>query len=175
MSEARSQLADQAGELRRLFDRAFAEPVRGDVASTDDLLAFRIGSEPYALRLTEIAGLFAGRRISRLPGSHGAFLGLVGFRGSIVPAYDLQVLLGRPALDAPRWLAVASAALVAFAFETFEGHLRVPRDAIMPRQASERSNPLIREFAPAAASARPIVHLPSVLDAVQSRLAGDDR
>jgi purine-binding chemotaxis protein CheW len=165
-------LADQAGELRLAFDRSFAEAVRRDATPTEDLLAFRVGSEPYALRLSEIAGLFADRQITRLPGGVDALLGFAGFRGAIVPVYDLHVLFGRPKIETPRWLALASAVSVAFAFETFDGHLRVSRDAVVPQQADKQSQQLIREFVSTEALARPVVHLPSVLDAIQKLLPG---
>jgi chemotaxis signal transduction protein len=171
VSEIRSRLTERADELRLAFDRSFAEAVRHDIPQTEDLLAFRVGSEPYALRLSEVTGLFAARRITRLPGAT-AFLGIAGFRGSIVPAYDLQVLLGLRRIETPRWLAIASAAPVAFAFETFDGHLRVPRDTIMPEQAGEQLRRLTRDFASAGGPARPIVHLPSVLDAIRPLLTG---
>jgi hypothetical protein len=58
MSDERSRLADRAEALRLAFDRSFAEERRRDTPSNESLLAFDLGAEPYALRLSEIAGIF---------------------------------------------------------------------------------------------------------------------
>ena len=165
MIDASSGLAERAGELRLAFDRAFAEEVRRDVVETDDLLGVRVGSEPYAVRLSEIAGLYVDRAVTRLPSGAAALLGFASFRGSIAPVYDLHALLGRPPAKAPRWLVAARASSVAFAFETFERHLRVPRAAFVAHDR-QPSKPFIRELVSIDGLVRPIVHLPSVLDAI---------
>jgi purine-binding chemotaxis protein CheW len=166
MSAERARLADRAESLRQAFDRAFAEP-RGEPARpTENLLAISIGSEPYALRLSEIAGLFVDRKVTRLPGGDTALLGLSGFRGAIVPVYDLHALLGRPAVEASRWLAIAAGAPVALAFETLAGHLRVAPEAILPREADAQSMGLVREFVSTDGPVRPVVHLAAVIDAI---------
>ncbi|HEX4179579.1 MAG TPA: chemotaxis protein CheW [Caulobacteraceae bacterium] len=170
MSEAPSTLAGRAEELRRAFDRAFAEEVRGEAVRTEDLLAFRVEAEPYALRLSEIAGLYANRMITRLPGGATASLGLASFRGAIAAVYDLHALLGRRTAERPRWLVMMRTAPVALAFETFEGHLRIRRDAIVAQDAGPRSRPLIQEFASIDGLVRPIVHLPAALDAIRNLL-----
>ena len=65
MSERATSVRARAAELRRDFDRAFAEPIRLDTTITEDLLAIRVGGQACAIRLNEIAGLFAGKSISR--------------------------------------------------------------------------------------------------------------
>ncbi len=99
MSDGGSQVTGRAAELRDAFDRVFAEAHPPAPPPSEDLLAIRIASEPYALRLTEIAGLFADRKITPVAGRVSALLGIAGFRGLIVPVYDLQVLLGCPPLE----------------------------------------------------------------------------
>ena len=79
MSDERSRLADRAEALRLAFDRSFAEERRRDTPSNESLLAFDLGAEPYALRLSEIAGIFVDRKITRLPGGATALLGFAGF------------------------------------------------------------------------------------------------
>jgi purine-binding chemotaxis protein CheW len=167
MSNAPSSLADRAEDLRRAFDRSFAEEVRRDVVQTDDFLGVRIGSEPYALRLSEIAGLYVDRAVTRLPSGAPALLGFASFRGSIAPVYDLHLLLGRASAMTPRWLVAARGSSVAFAFEMFERHLRVPRAGLVAHGDSQPSQPFIKEFASIDGLVRPIVHLPSVLDAIR--------
>jgi chemotaxis signal transduction protein len=170
MNEVSSGLGAQAALLRREFDSAFAEEARRDVTSMEDLLGFRVGAEPYALRLSEIVGLFADRKITRLPGSGVALLGISSFRGAIVPVYDLHVLLGRQTIETPRWLAIASGAPLALAFEAFDGHLQVPRENIVDQNANKQSQRLVRQFASHDGVVRPIVDLLSVIDAISTQL-----
>jgi chemotaxis signal transduction protein len=169
MSGQPSSLADRAGALRLAFDRSFAQEARRDTTPMENLLAFHLGSEPYALRLSEIGGLFVDRKITPVPGDAASLLGIAGFRGSVVPVYDLHALLGRPASETPRWLAVVAGASVAVAFETFVGHLRVPREAIMRREAGQQASRLVREFASIGDGVWPVVHLPFVLDAIREQ------
>ena len=108
------------------FDRAFAAPLRADAAAKHDLLAIRVGARTLRHALSEIAGLFADRKITRVPGSNAALLGIAGFRGAIVPVYSLpDAARAFRQRSAPRWLVIAAAAPVALAFDAFEGHLRV--------------------------------------------------
>ena len=62
------QLERRLADLRESFDRSFADPPRQQVAGYDDLLAVRAGGQRYALRLTQAAGLFPDRPVTRLPG-----------------------------------------------------------------------------------------------------------
>jgi chemotaxis signal transduction protein len=169
MSEdAAGRLARRAEELRREFDRSFAEPVRTEAAREADFLAVRIGAEACALRLSEITGLHADRKITRVPGGDAALLGIAGFRGTILPVYSLRALLGRPAADMPRWLVVAAGAPIALGFEGFQGHLRIARDAILPQQSGERRG-YAREYVRAHSLVRPIIDLPAVLATIGLR------
>lgn len=171
MKNAASRLSARAGELRHAFDSAFAEETRRDATPMENLLAFNIGPEAYALRLSQIAGLFTDRKITPFPSTAAALRGFVAVRGSIVPAYDLHHLLGHPAPAAPRWLAIAAGAPAAFVFETFVGHLSIPRDAIVPRDANAQASQFIQVFATAHGLVRPVVHLPSVLEAIRGQLS----
>jgi purine-binding chemotaxis protein CheW len=170
MSDDGVPIADRAARLRDAFDRSFAEPRAADARLGEDLLAIRIAAEPHALRLSEIAGVFADRRITPLPGGFPALLGIAGFRGAIVPVYDLPALLGHRPGAALRWLAMAAAAPVAFAFAVLDGHLRVAPDAIIGHDDGEHQRRHVRFFARTAGLVRPIIHLPSVLDAIRGQL-----
>ena len=135
MSVAVSNVVERAAELRRDFDRGFAEPIRLDPIATEDLLAIRIGGQPHAIRLAEIAGLFAGKKITRVPGGHPALSGIAAFRGALLPVYDLALVLGHAGAQAPRWMVIVAALPVALAFDGFEGQFRVPRTDILPQAA----------------------------------------
>jgi purine-binding chemotaxis protein CheW len=161
-------MAERAKELRLAFDRAFAEPVRPDTTVKEDLLAIRVDRQAFAIRLSEITGLFADKKITPVPGSHAALRGVAGFRGTIVPVYDLQILLGHASTSTPRWLVIAAAAPIALAFEAFVGQLRVARDAILPQPSRPESHSYAREFVRTENFAGPVMHLPSLLDAIKT-------
>jgi purine-binding chemotaxis protein CheW len=166
MTAAPSGLAERAAELRASFDRAFAVPIRSEAAATQDLLAIAVGTEPYAIRLSEVTGLFADRRITPIPGSSTALLGIAGFRGTIVPVYSLPMLLGHSPTQLPRWLVIAAVAPVALAFDQLDGHLRAAAEAILPRQSPEQARGYALEFVRTESVVRPVLHLPFVVDAL---------
>jgi len=169
MSAADIPLGRQASQLRRAFDRSFADPPRETAADMEDFLAIRIAAAPFALPLREVTGLFADKHISPVPSGVRELLGIAGFRGTIVPIYDLGALLGYAPSSAPRWLAIAAKAPVALAFDALDGHLRLSRDAIATdAQARQRH---VRESA-CAPQPRPIIRLASVLDAIERRARG---
>jgi purine-binding chemotaxis protein CheW len=167
MMEAAVHVSKRAAELRRDFDRGFADPplVRGE--ARQDLLAIRIGARRLAIRLSEIAGLFADKKITPVPGAAAGMLGIAGFRGSILPVYDLCRLMGLSVAEAPRWLVIAAAAPVAFSFEAFEEQIRVPADAIK-REQTETKNSFTKEFIQTEGILRPIIQLSAVLEAVMT-------
>jgi chemotaxis signal transduction protein len=155
----------RATALRREFDRSFIEPPHVDGATKEDLLAIRLSAQDFAIRLSDIAGLFADKKITPVPSANAALLGIAGFRGAIVPVYDLQSLLGVAASRTSRWLVIAAGAPVAFSFETFGGWLRVLPHAITP-QRSHMKHSFTRDFVRTDNVLRPIVQLSSVLDAL---------
>lgn len=169
MSDSPSQLAERATELRSTFDRSFAEPAHAVTAAGHDLLAIRVGAEPYAVRLPEIAGLYVDRPITRVPGSDASLLGIAGFRGAIMPVYSLSALLGQAAArQTSRWLVIAASAPVALAFDLFESHLRVPTDAVLPRQAHGQMRSYAPNFVRSSDVVRPVLDLASVIAALEA-------
>ena len=167
MNDAPLRVMDRAGALRHAFDRSFAVPTQIDATPMEDFLAIGVGSEACAIRLSEITGLFVDKKITRVPGRTAALLGIAGFRGTVVPAYDLHVFLGHPMAKTPRWLVIALGAPIALAFEALDGHVRVSRDAILRREAGEHMRPHVDEVVRLQDRVRPIVHLPSVLDVIR--------
>ena len=155
--------------LRTAFDRSFGEPPRLDLTPMEDLLSVRVGDDVFAIRLSEVTGLHADKKITRVPGGDPALLGIAGFRGAIHPVYGLAILLGRQVEVEPRWLVIAAAAPVALAFDGFDGHVRVESETIRPCDASAKDQPYARDFVPVQQLVRPILHLPSILDATGVR------
>lgn len=114
----------RALELRRAFDASFALPVRARAADVERLLLLHFGSDGYALRLAEIGGLTAARKIVPIGSAIPEVLGLAGVRGNLVPVYSLSALLGY-GLEAepPRWfVACRDPEPVALGFAGFDGY-----------------------------------------------------
>jgi len=166
MTQAEPRLGDRAAQLRHEFDRAFAQPIRDDETEEEDLLGIRVGEQACAIRLSEIAGVHVGKKITRVPGAHVALRGIAGFRGSLLPVYDLQLLLGHAGAEAPRWLVVAAAAPIALGFSTFDGRLRVARREILWHANNTDMPQYAQNVVRAAGVVRPILHLPSILAAL---------
>ncbi|HEX3953045.1 MAG TPA: chemotaxis protein CheW [Stellaceae bacterium] len=170
MSDGASSIVNRATALREAFDRGFAEAYPPDPPVAEDLLAIRVGAAPYVLRLAEIAGLFADRKITPLPGNIPTLRGIAGFRGTILPVYDLHALLGHPPVETLRWLVTAKDGLVAFGFGALDGHLRLPRTDIVPRTVGQDQQQHIYEYARTDDAVCPVVHLGSVLDEIRKQL-----
>jgi chemotaxis signal transduction protein len=169
MTVAISALAERAEKLRSDFDRGFAVARRADITAKHDLIAIRLGTEPFAIRLVETSGLFADRKITHVPGGTSALLGIAGFRGTLVPVYSLPALLSQSGSQVLRWLVVAAAAPVAFAFDAFEGHLRAPANTILQQQS--KAHGYTPEFIRTGNLVRPVLHLRSIIEALGSAAA----
>jgi purine-binding chemotaxis protein CheW len=177
MSAAGDRPDDRVTMLRDAFDGGFARARATDAVPRESLLAIRIGADPYALPMTDLAGLFAGKKITRLPGSVSALLGVAGFRGTVLPVYDLAVLLGYARTATPRWVVAVAAAPVALAFDAFDGYLTVPHDAIAPEAHLETHQRHVRDVIQTVDPVRPLISVASVLEWIRSRAsrAGSDK
>lgn len=154
---------DKAAELRRTFDRSFAEARHAETALFDDFLAIRLRDDPHVLRLDGVARLLPLRALTRFPCALPQWLGLAGVAGAVIPVYDLRLLLGYPAGGTPRWMVVCKAAPVALAFDVFEGQFRHPRDVDSGTQPSPRG-----EVLRTPGQVRPIVPTDEVLATIKS-------
>ncbi len=167
LAEGASKIGTAAA-LRRLFDESFAAPAASGSERAQDLLAIRIGTDPYALRLSEIAGLHAGLKIVPVPSPAARLLGIVGIRGAMAPIYDLAGLLGYPAVASPRWIAFARGRqTVGFGFEDFESHLQVS-DALLVQSEGEGAGMAVagqhlRGTVRVGDVLRPIIHMASIV------------
>jgi purine-binding chemotaxis protein CheW len=155
----------RAATLRREFDQAFAAPAEA-AAGAVDLLALRVAGERYALRLSEIGGLHADRRIVALPGAPPELLGLAGLRGGLVAVYDLGAFLGAPRGGSPRWVVLAgSDRTVGLAFEELERYLRVATQDLKPGAESEKQH--FREAVNVEGEVRPVIDLASIVGKIK--------
>ncbi len=155
-------------ELRAEFDSAFARLPAETGGGGERLIAIRIGGEAHAVRLREIAGVFADRPITAVPSRSRALLGLAGVRGAVVPVFDLGALVGTAPAVSPRWIVIAARQRLGFAFDAFEGHLALAEDTIVrAREGSAH----VHEVARANDQLRPIVLLESVIAALERKEA----
>lgn len=163
-----SQFAGTAAALRLAFDQSFATAREARTETPVNLLALRVGGDPYAIRLSEVASLHADRIVVPVPSANPALLGLVGFRGSMAPVFDLRTLLGYPGAASARWLLLLRAAEpVGFAFDLFESHLLLSAESISSVEVSAGSSPFIRGLVRAADGVvRPLIHSASLIEAV---------
>lgn len=169
MSGPETRLGRTASELRRAFDQTFATLPDAGVRKSRDFLAIRVGTDGYAIDLAEVAALFADKSITRLPNSAPEFLGIAGFRGAVVPVYDLRVLLGYPAKEMPRWLVTAAAMPIAFAFDAFDRHLRLATESVAQPESADSTHQHVREALRAPDMVRPIVDMASILAVITRR------
>ncbi len=170
MSRQERPLEEKAAELKRAFDRSFAEAPATERPSLEDFLAIRVGPDPYAVPLAAISGLYADRTVTRLPSPVTESLGIAGFRGSIVAVYDLRVILGYPTGETPRWLMVAAETPVGLAFDGFEAYLRFPLRAKAQAGRVEQSHPYLQGVLRTADAVRPVVQLGPILEALKRRV-----
>jgi hypothetical protein len=111
-------------ELRAAFDRAFAEPPPPAVEHAD-VLAIRAGGAAHALPQRQLAALRTDLQIVGLPSRARAFLGVAVVHGTILPVWDLGLLVGAGPVRAPRWCAIVRGESAALAFDHLDGYLRV--------------------------------------------------
>jgi len=158
----------QADDMRSAFDATFAAAPVVRLADQVDLLAVGLGGARLAIRLGEIAGLFADKAITPLPGNTPGLLGLAGFRGLAVPVYHLGALLRLGAEVAPRWMVLAAGSqALALAFDRFDGHVRVPPEAIAYEASgdSEVAQGLLRH----GGEVRPVVRVGALVASIAGR------
>ena len=163
--------AGRALELRAAFDRAFARAPLTAREADEDFLSIRLASDRYVLRLAEVAGLFADRAVTPLPTSAPGFRGLAGFRGAVLPVYELRALLGYPPGEGSRWLVTAQGAPLAFAIDAFEGHMRTPRSAVAALAQAGSTRQHVREVLHTGGLQQPIVQLGSVCQEISRGVA----
>ena len=162
-------LAEKLEELRRAFDESFTRPAAGDDEEVEHLLAVRVGSQAYAVRLAEVRGLHPAKRIIAAPTREPAFLGLAGLRGTVVPVFGLAALLGHEAGRAPAWIILpAGREDVALAFEGYEGHWTVPRPQLLAARCDATDEVPVVRF---AADSRPLLDVAAAVATLRRRVA----
>ncbi len=171
---ADSATPERLAALRAAFDLSFAEPPLPPTAQIEDLLIVQVGGRPYAIRVSEISGLFADRSITPVPGPIPELLGVAGFRGSIVAVYDLGLLLGHGPSPTPRWLVLDSGSpVLGLAFNSIDGHLRAPAGSIalatLDGADANGARGSAHEVVHTAEGVRPVLGIVAVRAAIEAR------
>lgn len=176
VTPAATDLTQTLRALRTEFDDSFAQAPRAHAQALENLLAIRMAGTAYALRVGDIDGLHADRRIMPLPTQAAHLLGVASFRGRVAPVYDLASLCGHPRAPSARWLVLLrSAEPVAVAFELFEKHCAVAPQDIISAQAAESAAPQranashLQHAMRDGDSVRPIIALPALLAAIAAQ------
>lgn len=156
-------IARRAQDLRGAFDAAFAQASQTGTRAERDLLAIALGNGLFAFELGDVAGIYSNKKIVRIPSNAAGLLGIAGFRGSILPVYDLSVLIGLAPLEKPRWLAIAAKVGIAVAFDAFDGYLRAAPDAIAMNESTENGREHVRHLLRTPEGIRAVISLPSAL------------
>ena len=167
-------LAGRAAELREVFDRERAALITTGVdEQVESLLAIRVARDGYAIRVNEISGLILRKEIVPVPSPDPALLGLVGVRGTLVPAYSLAIVLGYGSANAEaRWLALCGRSdCQAWAFDEFEGYMRIPQSQVHPADR-DAARTYVTHTARARKVVRAVVNIPLLRKAIQERCYG---
>jgi chemotaxis signal transduction protein len=167
-----TRLDGRAAALRRAFDDSFATPPPQGSHELEDLLRIRIAGDPYAIRLRDIAGIVAGRKVVPVPGGTPDLLGSAGIRGGIVPVFALGLLLGYgQTADAPSWMVLCGPdEPIALAFAEFEGYARLPQSQIHLDENLRPARQHVREVAQMDAERRPVISIPLVVATIRNRI-----
>jgi chemotaxis signal transduction protein len=171
MSTMNDELNYQAQDLKDTFDRSFAEPHREAKPEVERFLSIRIGDDPYAVRLNEIAGIVSNRKIIPLPTPLSHLLGLAGNRGVVLPIYDLAALIGYDAnaFVQSKWIVICRGDNpIGLTRLELEGYLELPRSEIRsPEQGSTKKitgrSAFVRQTIPPA---RGVIEIAAVLEAI---------
>jgi chemotaxis signal transduction protein len=161
-------------ELRRAFDASFEEPARSQELEQEDLLAIQVDSSRFAVRVSELSGVHAFRKVVPLPGALTGLLGLVGIRGRLVAAYRLADLISPGSAEGrPKWLLLCRGDnQVGLAIDGLEAYLRVPRADIHPVQGEEALGEHVRDVVQCDGIMRGVLSVQSILAAIARRARG---
>jgi purine-binding chemotaxis protein CheW len=161
----------KAAELRQAFDLSFALPPPQASQEVEDLLTIRVAGDPYAIRLRDIAGIVAGRRVIPVPAVTLDLLGLAGIRGGVVSVFGLASILGYgQAPGSPRWMILCGAEEpIALAFSDFEGYLRLPKSSLHADENLRTARQYVNQVASTEAGARAVISIPLVVATIRNR------
>jgi chemotaxis signal transduction protein len=170
MTNRETAIEGRAKALRQAFDESFARLPLVQERATEAFLTIDVAGDGYALRLAQVAGLHADKRVTALPGDVPELLGLANFRGTLIPIYDLRILLGYPPGPPPRWMVLVAGKIpVGLAFDRFEGHLALS-DAEVIQEGSAPSHAHVAQAVRVGDKPRRIIDLDAMVESISQRV-----
>jgi chemotaxis signal transduction protein len=162
-----------ASEIGRAFDASFAALPSGRDEEVERLLALRIRKDAYAIRIREMAGFAAARKVVPIPSSIPEMLGLAGFRGVVLPVYSLAALIGYGLDDGPlRWFILCGGAdKIALGFADLDGYLELPRSELRAAERRDDESTQVAEVVSAGGEARAILGVSVLLGRIERKVA----
>ena len=162
----------KAAALRQAFDLSFALPPPPASQEVEDLLMLRVAGNPYAIRLRDIAGMVAGRKVVPVPAVTLDLLGLAGIRGGVVPVFGLASILGYGEIPGSlRWMILCGAEEpIALAFSGFEGYLRLPKSSLHTDENLRATRQYGNQVASTEAGARAVIGIPLIVTTIRNRI-----
>jgi chemotaxis signal transduction protein len=173
-------LAASLGEIREAFDASFAVAPARARADEVPLLTIRVANDVVALRVHETLGLLKAGKIVPVPSRRPELLGVTGVRGAVIPVYSVARLTGRGEGETPRWIVLCTAleradrptgaeqsaggVRIGLAFAEFQGHVRVPPEAIHAA-TSARDRASVSGVVELAGQMRPILDVVALVRA----------
>ena len=158
-------LDQRLAELRRAFDEAFSLPPALPQEDGVDFLLIIAGGQPYAMRMSELAGVEVDRKRVVVPVQARGLLGLSAVQGQLVPVFDLASLLGSASTKASaRWTALhRGSELIGLAFEQMQPPRRVASRDVIPLERAREQAPLSREAIRVDSRLMHVLDIPSVV------------
>ena len=157
-------------EMKTEFDLSFAKEPKVHISNHEDCLIVRLENDYYALKVSEMRGIEAQKKITPLPDEKPELLGISAIQGHLAPVYSLARIMGYADTSTqPRWTVMCdSNSRIALAFDILEGYFRLPRSDFSNVDPDSKKN---KEHIAEALSFRSkigrVISLPSILKALQ--------
>jgi len=164
-----TELASRLVEIRRAFDESFARPPPEASTGAVGLIAVRVGTQPFAFRIDDLADVQERCKVIPVPGAHPNLLGIAGIRGRMVPVYSLAALMGHARTDEWRWLAICRSKLeLGLTFDELECYLQASPAELFPAAAGESERKgHVRDVLRQDGSTRLVIHTSSIIAALR--------
>ncbi len=151
-------------ELRRAFDRSFVSEIGLEADESRDFLAIRLSGARYAVASSEVQGVAALGKVTRVPSPARELLGLTGVRGQLVPLFSLAGLIGSTLSGASRWLLlVGRGAPVGLAFDELDAYRSVPVRQVVQYASPSAASSFSQELVTLDAGLVPVISVSAAL------------
>ena len=120
----------RALELRQAFDHSFALAPSTEQDDRENVVAFSVAGNRFAVRLHELNGIGKSAKIVPVPSRTRALAGLAGVRGELIPVFSLSELLDYRLREEIHWLFLCGEApRIGFGLRDFQGCFKAAKSA----------------------------------------------